>query len=162
MRLASVSSSQHQPCILHALRETPRETMLNDQTVPKPQGVRLDVLINPFFASRSKRAEEEHCALIADENVGSIVDKLRRTAHSCVLLLNTHQRFRAKQSRQHRRRLFSVEIDRYEFPRHIEPLAGSRHLTISSQVAGSGNRPLSDAWWIIRATELPSMALKSS
>jgi hypothetical protein len=43
--------------------------MLDDQCVPKPQGVRLDVLINPLFASGSERAEQENRAFVANENV---------------------------------------------------------------------------------------------
>src|SRR6266550_910148 len=78
--------------ILQPLGETPSETVLDDQGAPKPQSVRLDVLLNPLFASGSERAEQEHCALIANQNVRGIRDNLRRTAHGCVLLSsNTHQ-----------------------------------------------------------------------
>src|SRR5437899_9020590 len=53
---------------------------------------RLDVLLDPLFASGSERAEQENRALIANQNVRGIRDKLRRTAHGCVLLSsNTHQ-----------------------------------------------------------------------
>src|SRR5438093_5881986 len=75
-----------------ALGETPSETMLDDQGAPKPQSVRLDMLLDPLFASGSERAEQENCALIANQYVRSIRDNLRRTAHGCVLLSsNTHQ-----------------------------------------------------------------------
>jgi hypothetical protein len=74
------------------LGETPRETVLDDQGASKPLSVRLDVLLNPLFASGSERAEQENCALIANQNVGGIRDKSRRTTHGCVLLWsNTHQ-----------------------------------------------------------------------
>ena len=52
-----------------ALGETPSETVLDDQGAPKPQSVRLDVLLDPLFASGSERAEQENCALIANQNV---------------------------------------------------------------------------------------------
>src|SRR5439155_16788928 len=75
-----------------ALGETPRETVLDDQGAPKPQSVRLDVLLNPLFASGSERAEQENRALIANQYVRGTPDKLRPTAHGCVLLWsNTHQ-----------------------------------------------------------------------
>jgi hypothetical protein len=45
--------------------------MLDDQGGPKPQCIRLDVLINPVFASGSERAEQKNCAFILNENVGS-------------------------------------------------------------------------------------------
>jgi hypothetical protein len=48
--------------------------MLDDQGAPKPQGVRLDVLMNPFFGSGSERAEQENCAFIVNENVRSARD----------------------------------------------------------------------------------------
>ena len=54
--------------------------------------------------------------------------------------LNASRRRSQNKSRQHRRH--SRGDSRYEFPRHIEPVAGSRHLAISVQVAGSGFRPL--------------------
>jgi hypothetical protein len=66
--------------------------VFDDQGTPKPQGVGLDVLINPFFASRSERAEKKESPFIADENVRSILDRLRRSAHGCVLLLQTRTR----------------------------------------------------------------------
>jgi hypothetical protein len=53
------------------LRETPSETVLDDQHVAKPLSVRAYVLINPFFALGSERAEQENCALILNENVRS-------------------------------------------------------------------------------------------
>src|SRR5882724_3390323 len=57
-----------------------------------PQSVRLDVLLDPLFASGSERAEQENRALIANQDVRGTRDKLRRTAHGCVLLWsNTHQ-----------------------------------------------------------------------
>src|SRR5207244_5987894 len=78
--------------ILQPLGETPRETVPDDQRAPKPLSVRLDVLLDPLFASGSERAEQENCALIANQNVRGIRDNLRRTAHGCVLLSsNTHQ-----------------------------------------------------------------------
>src|SRR5438552_2120333 len=44
------------------------------------------------FASGSERAEQENRALIANQNLRGTRDKLRRTAHGCVLLSsNTHQ-----------------------------------------------------------------------
>jgi len=50
------------------------------------------MLLDPLFASGSERAEQENCALIANQYVRSIRDNLRRTAHGCVLLSsNTHQ-----------------------------------------------------------------------
>src|SRR6266567_3013873 len=53
------------PGILQPLGETPRETVLDDQGAPKPQSVRLDVLLDPLFASESKRTEQRklrpHC-----------------------------------------------------------------------------------------------------
>src|SRR5256712_5657887 len=53
---------------------------------------RLDVLLDPLFASGSERAEQENRALIANQDVRGTRDKLRRTAHGCVLLSsNTHQ-----------------------------------------------------------------------
>src|SRR6184192_3859628 len=56
------------------------------------QSVRLDVLLDPLFASGSERAEQENRALIANQDVRGTRDKLRRTAHGCVLLSsNTHQ-----------------------------------------------------------------------
>src|SRR6266568_1064359 len=65
---------------------------VDDQGAPKPLSVRLDVLLDPLFASGSERAEQENRALIANQNVRGIRDKLRRTAHGCVLLWsNTHQ-----------------------------------------------------------------------
>src|SRR5438876_11935421 len=73
-----------------ALGETPSETILDDQGAPKPLSVRLDVLLNPQFASGSERAEQENCALIANQNVRGIRDNLQRTAHGCVLLLVEH------------------------------------------------------------------------
>src|SRR5207244_3057357 len=77
--------------ILQPLGETPSETVLDDQGAPKPQSVRLDVLLDPLFASGSERAEENR-ALIANQDVRGTRDKLRRTAHGCVLLSsNTHQ-----------------------------------------------------------------------
>ena len=69
-------SCQHQPGISHALCETPNEAMLDNQGAPKPQCVRLDVLINPLFASRSERAEEENRAFVTNENVRSDRDNL--------------------------------------------------------------------------------------
>jgi len=68
---AETSSLQHQPRILHPVRETPSETMLDDQGAPKPHRVRLDVLINPFFALKRERAEQENGAFILNENVKS-------------------------------------------------------------------------------------------
>src|SRR5438093_11787128 len=66
--------------------------MLDDQGAPKPLSVRLDMLLDPLFASGSERAEEENCALIANQNVRGTRNNLRRTAHGCVLLWsNTHQ-----------------------------------------------------------------------
>jgi hypothetical protein len=50
--------------------------MLDNQGAPKPQCVRLDVLINPLFASGSERTEQEDCTFIANENVRSIPDNL--------------------------------------------------------------------------------------
>jgi hypothetical protein len=50
--------------------------MLNDQGAPKPLSVRLDVLINPFFAFEGKRAEKENGAFVMDENVRSDRDNL--------------------------------------------------------------------------------------
>src|SRR5437879_1724525 len=50
------------------------------------------LLLDPLFASGSERAEQENRALIANQYVRGIRDKLRRTAHGCVLLWsNTHQ-----------------------------------------------------------------------
>src|SRR5438552_2451103 len=78
--------------ILQPLGETPSETVLDDQGAAKPQSVRLDVLLDPLFASGSERAEQENCALIANQNVRGIWNNLRRIAHGCVLLSsNTHQ-----------------------------------------------------------------------
>src|SRR5438552_17091803 len=72
--------------------ETPSDAILDDQGAPKPQSVRLDMLLNPLFATGSERADQENCALIANQNVRGIRDNLRRTAHGCVLLWsNTHQ-----------------------------------------------------------------------
>jgi hypothetical protein len=68
---AETLSLQHQPGVLHALREAPSETMLDDQNTPKPLSVRLNVIINPLFASGSERAEQEKCAFVMDENVRS-------------------------------------------------------------------------------------------
>jgi hypothetical protein len=45
--------------------------VLDDQHVAKPLSVRAYVLINPFFALGSERAEEENCAFILNENVRS-------------------------------------------------------------------------------------------
>src|SRR5438876_6057599 len=82
-----------------ALGETPSETMLDDQGAPKPLSVRLDVLLDPLFASGSERAEQENCALIANQYVRGIWDNLRRTAHGCVLLSsNTHQVTKTKKA----------------------------------------------------------------
>jgi hypothetical protein len=50
--------------------------MLYDQHVPKPLSVRLDVLINPRFASGSERAEQENRAVVANENVRRTRDNL--------------------------------------------------------------------------------------
>jgi hypothetical protein len=50
--------------------------MLDDQGVPEPLSVRLDVIINPLFASGSERAEQENCAFIANENVRCTLDNL--------------------------------------------------------------------------------------
>jgi hypothetical protein len=50
--------------------------MLNDQGASKPQGVRLDVLINPLFGLGSERAEQENCAFIVNENVRSDRDNV--------------------------------------------------------------------------------------
>src|SRR5260370_29604979 len=103
--------------------------MFHDQRIPNPQGIRLDVLI-PLFASRGERAEQKHCPFIANKNVRSILDNLRRTAHGFVLLLKTRTReAEQKQKPPASAATISVEISRYEFPRHIEPVAGSRHLT---------------------------------
>src|SRR6266566_7014247 len=75
-----------------ALGRDPTETVFDDQGAPKPLSVRLDVLLDPLFASGSERAEQENCALIANQYVRGIRDNLRRTAHGCVLLCsNTHQ-----------------------------------------------------------------------
>jgi len=46
--------------------------MDNDQRVPEPQCVRLDVFIKPLFASGSERAEQENGTFIANQNVWSI------------------------------------------------------------------------------------------
>jgi hypothetical protein len=43
--------------------------MLDDQHVSEPLSVPAYVLINPLFASGSKRAEQENCAFITNENV---------------------------------------------------------------------------------------------
>src|SRR6266568_1408736 len=65
---------------------------VDDQGAPKPLSVRLDVLLDPLFASGSERAEQENRALIANQDVRGTRDNLRRTAHGCVLLSsNTHQ-----------------------------------------------------------------------
>src|SRR5437899_5456171 len=60
---------------------------------------RLDVLLDPLFASGSERAEQENRALIANQDVRGTRDKLRRTAHGCVLLSsNTHQVTKTEQA----------------------------------------------------------------
>src|SRR6266566_1049508 len=48
------------------------------------------MILDPLFASGSERAEQENCALIANQNVRGIRDNLQRTAHGCVLLLVEH------------------------------------------------------------------------
>jgi hypothetical protein len=50
--------------------------MLNDQGAPEPERGLVDVLINPFFASGSERAEQENSAFIPNENVRSERDNL--------------------------------------------------------------------------------------
>jgi hypothetical protein len=50
--------------------------MLYDQGASKPQRVRLDVLINPFFGLGSQRAEQENGAFIVNENVRGDRDNL--------------------------------------------------------------------------------------
>jgi len=67
------------------LGEAPSETVLDDQGAPKPLSVRLDVLLDPLFASGSERAEEENCALIANQYVrvfGTTCDELLMDACS--------------------------------------------------------------------------------
>src|SRR5207244_8707655 len=75
-----------------ALGRDPSETVLDDQGAPTRQSVRLHVLLDPLFASGSERAEQENCALIANQNVRGIRNNVRRTAHGCVpFRRNTHQ-----------------------------------------------------------------------
>ena len=117
-----------------ALGETPSETVLDDQGAPKPQSVRLDVLLDPLFASGSERAEEENCALIANQNVRGIRDNLRRTAHGCVLLSsNTHQVTKQKKRLRIRRcrgdRLHSVPHQPFGLP----PCVSKRRLVALSR-----------------------------
>jgi hypothetical protein len=56
--------------------------VLDDQGAAKPLSVRLDMLLNPLFASGRERAEQENCALIANQDVRGIRDNLRRTGAS--------------------------------------------------------------------------------
>src|SRR5438094_2563370 len=56
------------------------------KVLPNHWSVRLDVFLDPLFASGSERAEQENCALIANQYVRGIWGNLRRTAHGCVLL----------------------------------------------------------------------------
>src|SRR6266566_2657390 len=95
--------------------------MLDDQGAPKPQSVRLDMLLDPLFASGSERAEQENCALIANQNVRGTRNNLRRTAHGCVLLgSNTHQVTKQKKRLRIRRsrgdRLHSVPHQPFGLP----------------------------------------------
>ena len=91
--------------------------MLYDQHVPKPLSVRLDVMINPLFASGSERAEQEDCALL--------------------LSSNTHQRDRAKEKPPASAANGLGGDSRYELPRHIQPIAADGTLSLHRQVAGS-------------------------
>src|SRR5207245_9923485 len=53
---------------------------------------RLVMILDPLFASGSERAEQENCALIANQNVRGTRNNLRRTSHGFVRLWsNTHQ-----------------------------------------------------------------------
>src|SRR5437773_3017536 len=69
------------------------------KVLPNHWSVRLDVFLDPLFASGSERAEQENCALIANQYVRGIWGNLRRTAHGCVLLWsNTHQVTKTKKA----------------------------------------------------------------
>src|SRR5258708_19711560 len=104
--------------------------MFHDQRIPKPQGIRLDVLI-PLFASRGERAEQKHCPFIANKNVRSILDNLRRTAHGFVLLLKTRTReAEQKQKPPASPPTTSVQISPSEIPRHTHPLPAPTHVPI--------------------------------
>src|SRR5438309_11349516 len=121
--------------ILQPLGETPSETVLDDQGAPKPQSVRLDVLLDPLFASGSERAEQENRALIANQDVRGTRDKLRRTAHGCVLLWsNTHQVTKQKKRPRIRRcrgdHLHSVPHQPFE---GLPPCVSKRRLVALSR-----------------------------
>jgi hypothetical protein len=45
--------------------------MLDNQGAPNPLSVRAYVIINPVFSSGSKRAKQEKCAFVVNENVRS-------------------------------------------------------------------------------------------
>jgi len=94
-RALQIATSTHRHILPLAAMEGGRAWILwstVDSVNSTFESVRLDVLLEPLFASGSERAEQENCALIANQNVRGIRDNLRRTVHGCVLLSsNTHQ-----------------------------------------------------------------------
>ena len=117
--------------------------MFDDQSIPKPKGISLDMVINPTSRYGSERAEEKKSAFVVNKNVGNSLSSLSRT-HGCVPLSCKSRTREQKKCRQHRRRTKSVEISVTSFL-VTSSLATQGTLRISSQVAGSGGRPLSDA-----------------
>jgi hypothetical protein len=45
--------------------------MVDDQRMTEPECAGLHVILDPFFALGTERAEQENCAFVTNENVGS-------------------------------------------------------------------------------------------
>jgi len=56
--------------VLHALGQSPRIAMLDHESVAKPLGIGLNMLVDPFLCSWRQWAKQKHGPFIAHQYVG--------------------------------------------------------------------------------------------
>jgi hypothetical protein len=79
------------------------------------------VLLDPSFCPISEWTKKKDGSFVVDQNIGNRLNSLRRTHLDACSFAASHAPERAKEMPPASAANVSLEISRYEFPRHIQP-----------------------------------------